>query len=729
MQPDLSSDLLAFAMTARSLGNAGAAGAAAMAAARAAPAQAEAWLLLLAIEEAEARWERVIELVDAATAFHPHDARIATFRARAFYNLARHVEALAELQRIAREHAGALDALDLLAQITGPFDPPTCLAAVEQAVAEGMTGRDHLILIAADAAAVIGAFERGERLVAALADLAARDRAAAKIATEAATWRAHEQAYDERLAAGTLAPLWELIAAGEKDLARYAATRRLLEHCPAEEHRIIVVLGHELGIVGSRLLAWAAYSTWRHPDHPATLLSYIDVLLAIGAFADAGALLRSLPIAPVGADHLVQRQIFCCACGGLDRETVSRSLASARGLAPETTALALAWLGRSAAAADAPERFDPQDPRAIAMREDPDGSAVRAARRFYVPRTATKPRVALCLSGQLRSFRQTWPQTRAALAAWDPVVFVSTWSKVGAGFGAHDAVDRCLPPAVRDRLPAELRRRTLFEAALPTVAAAMAASDDVTRDDLQEFYGTEHVRLHDEDEFERIHADSPGLRWCDSLNQAKMFFTMADVSALRSSHELHHHRLFDAVFRVRPDRAITYLGERDVERVSTSRIILSDYFMAGAIGDQGMLSGSEVADRLGEIWPMMAAAGSTRFFPGSRGLFNEFLIADYMTHCGVGMRKYLHTHSMGLTPMTAPLAPQWAALIADVAARSALPPEVDGIVTAYCEAAAEEHGATGDPALVQPVPVALVARVAPTLSDRARIFLGAAPRT
>ena len=726
MLPETCHELLVFAISARDAGSVKEARAAMLAVVRGAPERADAWLLLLEIDSLQTRWDAVLANVQTALRHHPRNAAVALFRPHALRHSGRRLECEVELRRQVRDYPDSWAAADMLIEISWPFDPLACVAAAEDAVARGMTGRDHLIALAADAAAVIGAFERGAALVMAMGDAAARDRATAKLAMEETAWRAHERTHAERLAAGTLAPLWELIDAGELDLARHVAARRLLDDCPSHEHELIIAMAHRLGIAGTPLLVWASFSTRRHADKPRTMLSFIDVLLSIAAFADAGAILRTMPRDSVSGEDLLRRQLFCCVCGGLDRETLVRTLVATEDAQPETIAITRAFLrnNRPADRADAVDAEDwrPDVPPAAAA------DVSQAIRHYLRPARLDRPRLAVCLSGQLRSFRQTWPHTRAAIARWEPVVFVSTWAGVGAGFGAHDTVERCLPPGVRARLPAELRRRSLFEAALPRTAAAMAASDEVTREEMQDFFGTEFVQVNDEAVFDRDHAGMAGLHWMNSLNQAKMFFTMSEVSKLRSGYEMQHKRMFGAVMRLRPDRAITHVGDIDVETVSTRRVLLSDYFMSGAIGDQGMLSGSEVADRLGEIWPKMLAAGSTRFFPGSRGLFNEFLIAEYMMASGVEIGKLDNTHSMGLTPIAAPVAPLWRAVIADVAAQTVPVPETESIFAAFCEIAAEEHGAGGDAALVQPVPADVRARLLPALSERARLVLDASPR-
>jgi len=201
------------------------------------------------------------------------------------------------------------------------------------------------------------------------------------------------------------------------------------------------------------------------------------------------------------------------------------------------------------------------------------------------------------------------------------------------------------------------------------------------------------------------------------------------VNAMRSRHELETGAVFDAVVRLRPDRALFALGEFDVRRVIDDRLLLSDYFMSGAVGDQGMLSSAEVADRLADIWPLMAVKGDSRFFAGSTGRFNEFLIAEYLMHEGVRIGRYAATHSFGLTPVELDLGSLWRAILADLTTGSELNGDRRVTAAAFCEEVAERHAGHPGSDLLQPLPrTALEPEFLQGLSERARSFLSACPR-
>lgn len=691
------------------------------------PDRVEPWVRLFNVEIEDGRWAEAADLAEAATRWHADDPAPAVLRAKAFLMLGRLEEAVAALSATADRFTSDIESLDLLSDIMSVSDPVECVRVVEAVVARGMVGRDHVVLRGVNCAAYIGEFARARALLAHVSDAGVGERSAAKLRSQEEEWSTAEALWTERFPEGaSVVHIEGLVADGEITLGVHAAIRKMLTGCSADEHDHLVHVAHRFGLAGGLTLNWVAYTAGRRGAHPIVVYHYVPALISRGAFHDAGR--HALLARPdrVEPDYLLRLKTFCCAGGALSREALADAVLAYDGAQLAAADLARAYLLNSGSV----------EPWAVAERGTASLSSgatdsvgpYDAVRRMYRSPRQRRPRVAICVSGQLRSFRKSWPHTRRALSEWEPTVFVSTWRDVGMGFGMHDTVDRLLPPGVKERLPPAALRKTLFERQMPRVIAVMAKTDAVERSELQAFYGTEFVTVNDEPAFEVRWRDHPGLYMYGSLNQAKMFFTIADVNAMKARHEEQEGYIFDAVLRVRPDRTMVSLGEHDVQRVSTSRTLLSDYFMLGGIGDQGTLCSSEVADRIGDIWPGLERAGHSSFFPGSSGRFNEFLLADYLIYRGVNFGRYAATHSMGITHLEPELAPLWHAVL-DEAETEGASPEQRAVFLAFIEAAAEAYEQTRAADLVLPVPGLLFEpTITSGLSERAIRFLSACPR-
>lgn len=683
----------------------------------------EPWIALYEFETATGAWDRALELAEGAAIWHAHSHLPSLLRARALERLGRFEEMLAELEAALRRFPQDHDTAELLAISLSTCDPVRCLEVVETALAAGAVLRDHVLASGVTSGGFLGMFERARVPLSQLRDQQLKARLDARLRSEEESWAAHEALCAEMFPHGAaFDDLVRLRESGDIGLAVHATVVRFLGGVSPDEHDHLVHLAHGFGQANWLPLSWLAYTTHRLGNHPGLFHHYVPYLLARGAFSEAGRQLMRAPAEGVDLSYYLRMKVFCCACGGFPRQALIEGLLREVRADERARELARAYLTNSG----------PVEPwkAATAGAGSPigSGSPNDLARRLYRSPQRRRPRVAICISGQLRSFRKTWPITRTALSEWEPTVFVSTWKDVGLGFGVHDTVNRLLPASVRERLPIAIQQKTRFEAQFPGVVAEMARNDSVTREVLQAFYGTEFVHVHDERPFEAACDGRPGLFAGTSLNQAKMFFAISDVSAMKSAHEDREGRFFDAVLRLRPDRTMVAMGEVDVDRVASHRVLLTDYFMAGAVGDQGTLSSSEVADRMGDIWPGMDRAGSPRFFPGATGQFNEFLLAEYLMHSGVGLRPFVATHSMGLTHLEPELAPLWRAALAEVARIEGERPDQRPVLQAFVEAAAEQHEATQAAELLAPLPPAVLdPQFLEGLSDRAVRFLSLCP--
>lgn len=603
------------------------------------------------------------------------------------------LEALRRLRDILRRDPGCHEASARLGQIEffyGTHD--ASIAAIEGGLAADMPPHRHLIDYGVVIACARGEFTRARRLIGMALDPEDRAIRRASIDANERVWQQSaalwEQSGHSRI---SIAELRAAHAAEQMPLASHLMRRlAAAADATAEELLFLAWFGHQLAERGDSdagMIANAcAARAWRMKEPTAkAIMTYATHLAGKGAVADAGQLFLRLAgenDPDISGDLLLRFLTFACAAGGLaDNELLHAMDRLADSLTdPGVLTLAGRYLARRALDISG---FATQAAKAGAQRDDQIRGLVR---RFHVMGAPTRPRLALCLSGQLRSFRQTWPQTCAALAGWDVEVFVSTWSATGAGLGAHDTIDRVLPASLRDRLPVNLRARSRIEARYPRLYAAIISAGNVDEATLRAFYGTEHVAVLDEAEFEATHAAAQGLRSGSNLNQAKMFYTMHRVLEQRRAFEARTGHLFDAVIRVRPDKRINKLSAFDVLRANRERIYLTDYFLPVGVGDQMGLMSSAVADDIWGIWPALLAAGSPRCFAGASGRYNEFLLAEFLMNQGVGFDWLMANTTSPVTAVQAELESLWPALLADIGRLEKVEPEDGLLLTAFHQA-------------------------------------------
>jgi hypothetical protein len=187
-------------------------------------------------------------------------------------------------------------------------------------------------------------------------------------------------------------------------------------------------------------------------------------------------------------------------------------------------------------------------------------------------------KVAFCVSGQLRGFRQafkTWQKT--LLKGVDSEIFVDSWTGVGRS-GAEpfrsvlpfDGVsftkayrDACLLTPFE-----EIKQR------YPSLFSTLAASQKVSEAEIQAFYETNHVNLDDDQE-------SPFNAWS---NQQKMHRKIE--SSVRMARE--SGIPFDLVIRIRPDKPVRALGFSWRDVVSFCRnapIVFADHALGVHYGN------------------------------------------------------------------------------------------------------------------------------------------------
>ena len=216
-------------------------------------------------------------------------------------------------------------------------------------------------------------------------------------------------------------------------------------------------------------------------------------------------------------------------------------------------------------------------------------------------------RVAICISGQLRGYRQAfdfWKKSLLTGADFD--IYVHSWKQVGRS-GAEPF--RSVLPFAGDRFQSVYRQccsvlgfdevKKLY----PTLFCSLQQTGTVDIKELMHFYGTEHVVLEDGD----------NQLFKEFSNSQKMHYKISACHELAMSQGIK----YDLIVRARPDLPLSYRGFswNDIfnccrsEPMLFSDSKLSVHYMSLMMGDQFAISSPEGMSIYANTWntyPLLA---------------------------------------------------------------------------------------------------------------------------
>lgn len=213
-------------------------------------------------------------------------------------------------------------------------------------------------------------------------------------------------------------------------------------------------------------------------------------------------------------------------------------------------------------------------------------------------RRRARPRLALCISGQLRGYERAWPTWRRALRLDDVDlrVFVSTWQRIGGKQLNAAHMYRYYPKELADAIAArwlEVGERQ-FRAEFPALCALAESGGSITPSELERLYRTPDVIVHRDEIF------PPG---CSNSERMHFKIESAWSLAMNSGEE------FDLMMRIRPDKELESYGNGVdwhalSDSVGSGRIAYSDFaprlrrHQGNSIGDQILLASPATAQIL-----------------------------------------------------------------------------------------------------------------------------------
>jgi hypothetical protein len=222
------------------------------------------------------------------------------------------------------------------------------------------------------------------------------------------------------------------------------------------------------------------------------------------------------------------------------------------------------------------------------------------------------PRVAICISGQLRGFRKafaTWK--RKVLPGIECDIFVHAWKHIGNS-GAEPF--RYVLPFHGEAFTAAYREQCLrlshetVKLRYPALFESLAGSGVVTEDELRGHYATEFVVLENDGD-ERFRGLS---------NSQKMHYKIHACSNLA----VESGKSYDLVIRLRPDLPILHLGFgwRDLMRRTRSELLIMADSAAGVhygnimMGDQFAVGAPDSMRAYADTYSIYPALAAQRLF-------------------------------------------------------------------------------------------------------------------
>ena len=247
-----------------------------------------------------------------------------------------------------------------------------------------------------------------------------------------------------------------------------------------------------------------------------------------------------------------------------------------------------------------------------------------------------QPRIAVCVSGQLRGYRRALPSwRRTILQGADCHVFVHTWKLIGrSGAEPHRAF---LPFSGQEFCSAyreQVQRIGLTEAMsrYPNLFTRLSQNGEVSKADLCDYYETDDVVVEDDT------AD----RFANWPNSRKLHYKIS------AAHELVGKRQaeFDLVLRIRPDKelGLSAFAWSDLMRAATGPVIYADIgfghqYTHPIIGDQLAIGTPDVMRTYAETYQLVPELAALGMFDCTPDYHGHASLARTCWHAGIDVRR------------------------------------------------------------------------------------------
>lgn len=251
-----------------------------------------------------------------------------------------------------------------------------------------------------------------------------------------------------------------------------------------------------------------------------------------------------------------------------------------------------------------------------------------------------KPRVALCISGQMRGFSLAWPSIKSAFVdEHNADVFVHTWDQESFTPPLFRRLSRFIGTDLVKLLPLELQQTLAFSNRFPETAKKLQEPirRPISADEIRDIVRSRHVVVENEDELAKAGVFPKEIWHRGNANQAKMFYKIFQCDRLREQQERTSGDIYDVVIRIRPDFSLKIEGLGAYFRMvreDNSKIFVS-YVNPDGCGDQFAIGSSAAMSAYSSVWKYLAMKKTFAFFPGFRGSIGEELLGEHFMVSGL----------------------------------------------------------------------------------------------
>lgn len=241
----------------------------------------------------------------------------------------------------------------------------------------------------------------------------------------------------------------------------------------------------------------------------------------------------------------------------------------------------------------------------------------------------SKPRVALCISGQLRGHKNAFSSMRKQIV--EPLnadVFVHTWSKTGTGRTEGKKLHRFIPYSILASLPDRYQTFEFVRSAFPTMFEAGEVSESVTQESLREVYRQKSGVIDEENDFEERAKALFGSSV--SINQLKMYYSMFCANKLAAEYAAANGFDYDIVIRARPDNIVeNFKIDIDEIRATENRTrVFGAFFIVGGISDQFAVGQAPAMQTYCGGWKCLEECRTPIPLDGFSGRLAEYFMLD-----------------------------------------------------------------------------------------------------
>ncbi|MEP1383341.1 MAG: hypothetical protein ABJK64_06050 [Paraglaciecola sp.] len=213
-----------------------------------------------------------------------------------------------------------------------------------------------------------------------------------------------------------------------------------------------------------------------------------------------------------------------------------------------------------------------------------------------------KLKVAVCLSGQMRNYKNAMKRLKSALADYEVTYFIHTWEKTGGKkAGAMDVhqLSRMTGKNIANKIinnsEGNLDLHTRFPRFFDELSKQIDSKPNITYAELGAEYPNSICVIEDDSDFKATKIDLPV-----NVNTYKMLYKIYMCDKLRREYENEHGIDFDAVIRIRPDLVVS--DKLDLPSIIAERTVATGFIVNRFIDDQIYITTPKTMTVLCDLW-------------------------------------------------------------------------------------------------------------------------------